>query len=236
MNLWAYTHTGELWTLGAYDHFSIICLFIHLKILKENFANSLTDWSFSSKYSRHLQFQTVWARDKKLLENVHLSPCVTCHVSHITCHMSHVTCHILSSSFFGQSGKASRWRVCYQQGLPRLVSSLLPLTHLLLLNPLSLFTIFSLNWPLDRFSQRVAMSFFLFVCLSACLWQFKTPTSGCPGDFWLRLFFLSFFLQVFGVSLLWIIGELAGGRCVVGSQASHCSTPPLPPPARKNKT
>ena len=26
-----------------------------------------------------------------------------------------------SSSFFGQSGGASRWRVCYQRGLPRLV-------------------------------------------------------------------------------------------------------------------
>ena len=38
MNLWAYTHTGQLWTLWAYDHFSIICLFIHLKILRENFA------------------------------------------------------------------------------------------------------------------------------------------------------------------------------------------------------
>ena len=38
MNIWAYTHTGWFWTLWAYDHFSIICLFTHLKILKENFA------------------------------------------------------------------------------------------------------------------------------------------------------------------------------------------------------
>ena len=40
--------------------------------------------------------------------------------------MSHVTCHL---SFFyvkkiGQSGGASRWRVCYQRGLPRLVQSM----------------------------------------------------------------------------------------------------------------
>ena len=50
---------------------------------------------------------------------------VTCHVSPVTCHMSHVSCHV--SFFFclrkkiGQSGGASRWRVCYQRGLPRLV-------------------------------------------------------------------------------------------------------------------
>ena len=58
---------------------------------------------------------------------------VTCHVSHVICHMSHVTCYM---PFFlhlrrkrrrkkleknGQSGGASLWRVCYKQGLPRLV-------------------------------------------------------------------------------------------------------------------
>ena len=66
---------------------------------------------------------------------------VTCHVPHVTCHVSHVTCQEIcflhfnilflfyffsSSSFFyvkkiRQSGGASRWRVCYQRGLPRLV-------------------------------------------------------------------------------------------------------------------
>ena len=45
---------------------------------------------------------------------------VTCHVSRVTCHMSCVTCHFFSS-FFGQSGEAYWWRVCYQRGLPRLV-------------------------------------------------------------------------------------------------------------------
>jgi hypothetical protein len=40
-----------------------------------------------------------------------------CHMSHVTCHMSHVV-------FFGQSGEAYRWRVCYQRGgPPRLVSA-----------------------------------------------------------------------------------------------------------------
>ena len=36
------------------------------------------------------------------------------------CHMSHVTCHRLKK---WQSGGASRWRVCYERGLPRLVST-----------------------------------------------------------------------------------------------------------------
>ena len=42
------------------------------------------------------------------------SPPMTCHVSCVTCHISHVI-------FLLQIGAASRWRVCYQQGLPRLV-------------------------------------------------------------------------------------------------------------------
>ena len=43
------------------------------------------------------------------------------HVSHVTCHMSQVTSQLLFVYFFGQSGGASRWSVCYQRGLPRLV-------------------------------------------------------------------------------------------------------------------
>ena len=41
---------------------------------------------------------------------------VMCHMSHVTCHVSCVTCHF----FFGQSGEAYRWWVCYQRSLPRL--------------------------------------------------------------------------------------------------------------------
>ena len=47
-----------------------------------------------------------------------------CHVSRVTCHMSHVTCkkHIKTKNNNKlQSGGASRSRVCYQRGLPRLV-------------------------------------------------------------------------------------------------------------------
>ena len=37
--------------------------------------------------------------------------------------MSRVTCHFFSFlSFLGHRREASRWRVCYQQGIPRLVS------------------------------------------------------------------------------------------------------------------
>ena len=55
--------------------------------------------------------------------------CVMCHVSHIICHMSRVTFHLshvkiqiyfLSLQIL-QSGGDSRWRVCHQHGLPRLV-------------------------------------------------------------------------------------------------------------------
>ena len=37
--------------------------------------------------------------------------------------MSCVRCHVSGffGFIFGQSGEASRWRVCYQRGLPRLV-------------------------------------------------------------------------------------------------------------------
>ena len=54
------------------------------------------------------------------------------HMSHVTCHISRVTCQVSDGScqvsgvrcpvsFFWQLGGASRLRVCYQRGLPRLV-------------------------------------------------------------------------------------------------------------------
>ena len=65
-------------------------------VLQTNWlTDSLTDWWFVEISSRHLQSQTVWARDLNFWENVHLPPCVTCHVSYITCQVSHVICHIL---------------------------------------------------------------------------------------------------------------------------------------------
>ena len=57
--------------------------------------------------------------------------CVTCHVSCVTFHVSHVACHLYLILFFlntyisfrknWKNGGASRWRVYYQRGLPRLV-------------------------------------------------------------------------------------------------------------------
>ena len=46
-------------------------------------------------------------------------PPVTCDVSHVPCRMSLLFLFLFL--FFLQSGGASRWRVCYQRGLPRLV-------------------------------------------------------------------------------------------------------------------
>ena len=43
---------------------------------------SCVQWSFSSKSSGHLHFQTVWPRDLKYWENVHLPPNVSCHMLH----------------------------------------------------------------------------------------------------------------------------------------------------------
>ena len=54
----------------------------------------------------------------------HLS-CVRCHMSCVRCHMLYVTfqmSHIKCPILMGQSGEASQGRVCYQLGLPRLVS------------------------------------------------------------------------------------------------------------------
>ena len=52
---------------------------------------------------------------------------VPCHVSCVMGHVSSVTCHMSNVNFFlalnkiQPSGEASRWRVCYQRGQPRLV-------------------------------------------------------------------------------------------------------------------
>ena len=57
-----------------------------------------------------------------------------CHMSHVKCLVSRVTCHVshvfFSSKEIGQCGGASRWRVCYQRGLSRLVYRKIALNHL----------------------------------------------------------------------------------------------------------
>ena len=44
---------------------------------------------------------------------------VTCQVSHVTCHVSHFFFFFLLLLFL--IGGASRWRICYQRSLPRLI-------------------------------------------------------------------------------------------------------------------
>ena len=56
----------------------------------------------------------IWGTFEQFWENVH--PLQTCHVSRVKCHVS-----FLFYFFFGQSGEAFWWRVCYQRGLPLLV-------------------------------------------------------------------------------------------------------------------
>ena len=48
-------------------------------------------WKISSK---HHYSQSVRARELKFWDIVHLSPCVTCHMSNATCHLSSNTCHV----------------------------------------------------------------------------------------------------------------------------------------------
>ena len=58
------------------------------------------------------------------------------HVSDVTCHLSRVTCQmsrVIFFLFFGQSGGASQWRVCYQRGLARLVSIINQMENILYL-------------------------------------------------------------------------------------------------------
>ena len=55
-------------------------------------------------------FQNIKNRELQFREKVHLLP-------HVTCQLSHV----MSLFFFLPSVEFSQWRVCYQQGLPRLV-------------------------------------------------------------------------------------------------------------------
>ena len=86
--------------------------------------DSLIKWSFSSESSRHFTSQTVNAREMKFWENVHSPPSVTCHMSGVSCQVPCVR-RPVSQFLFGQSGGASRWRVCYQLGLPRLVKLIL---------------------------------------------------------------------------------------------------------------
>ena len=89
---------------------------------------------FVKLFSSNVHYQTVRASELKFWEKVPLPPPVKYQVSHVMCHMTHVTCHLspvtchmshvfFSFIFFGKSSEASQGRVCYQRGLPRLVST-----------------------------------------------------------------------------------------------------------------
>ena len=43
---------------------------------------------------KHHNSQTVRARELIFLENVHPTPCVMCHMSHVTCHVSGAACQV----------------------------------------------------------------------------------------------------------------------------------------------
>ena len=71
--------------------------------LIDSFIDSSIQKSVSSKPPKHHYTQKIRVRELRFWKNVHPQPCVTCHMLR------------------GQSSEASRWRFCYQRGLPRLV-------------------------------------------------------------------------------------------------------------------
>ena len=97
--------------------------------LSNSFIDSLSRSWFVEISSRYYLSQTKIAEELKFLDNVQPPPCVTCHLSHTLCQVLHVTGHVSSVTFFyylfflffGQNGRASQKRICYQWGLPRLV-------------------------------------------------------------------------------------------------------------------
>ena len=129
-------------------------------------------------YSKHGLSQTVRARELTFWRNVHPPPCVTYQVSHVMYQVSRVRCHVsgvlsqvsrFSSSIFSLfwSVGASRWRVFYQWGLPRLVLLKLVNIHI----PFSLWTKESHhlgfeNWLITLLLvfRRVQVKNFILMC------------------------------------------------------------------------
>ena len=97
------------------------------------------------------------------------SPHAMCHVSRVMCHMSPVTCHM---SFFFAKKKllrvgTSRWRVCYQWGLPCLVFFLLTLFPISIL-PVLFFTTHTHTHPVPvLFSCPLYISALYLFCSPA---------------------------------------------------------------------
>ena len=102
----------------------MVLFYNHLRYL---LINSLSDRLVQIS-SKHCQSQTGRARELKLWDSVHPTLCVTCHRSPVTCKKKSFSFFLLlfipfflSLNKNGPSGGASRWRVCYQWGLPCLV-------------------------------------------------------------------------------------------------------------------
>ena len=91
-----------------------------------NHVCHLLDNLFSHPFPPNLQniINHKAARELKFLNNVHHPMCVMCHMSLVTCHVSHVIYRMshVTLFFFLHIGLDSWWRVCYQRGLPCLVS------------------------------------------------------------------------------------------------------------------
>ena len=95
----AYSAFSANWFIGKPIPFGCI---IFDTSATHSFINKLSDSSFSSKSSEHLQSQTVRARELRLWENVHITPLssVMCHMSRVPCHMWRITCHMSFFFFF----------------------------------------------------------------------------------------------------------------------------------------
>ena len=82
--------------------------------------NWFIKWSFSSNIFQPLQC-TVNLKPEELVSWNFERTFIPHYGSCVTCHVSPVTCPFFCLKKIGLSGGASRWRVCYQRGLPRLV-------------------------------------------------------------------------------------------------------------------
>ena len=107
-----------LWILNY--QFLVFCSFV--QTFKETVypePEELGSWNFERMFTL---YHVSHVRCHMSCVMFHMSG-VRCHVAHVTCQVSHVMYQLFSSFFFlfWQSGGASWWRVCYQQGLPRLV-------------------------------------------------------------------------------------------------------------------
>ena len=125
----------------------------------KHFCNWLFHWLIKS--SIHHKSQTIGARDLTFWHNIH-------HQSHVMCHVSPVTGH------GSQIGGASRWRVWYQRGPPRLVVRLLLPKQLKLKRILNWKNNCIQSWKAQNFLWRQLLEGFLKIFFSSI--SEKVPT------------------------------------------------------------